>query len=212
VTSPAKARALVARFPAAYIAIDLLAIGGVDLRTQRWTVRRGRLEDLATGWRLPLQLTPVTYNLDEAKEWLEVLPAALGTEGLVIKPTSSRYVGGRRSDWAKINSVGVAVFDKWDIRPGQQWLAWSLTVSDTCRRRCGRRLAVTPRGCTVGRCDGAVRAAGSPGRRGRDPKRCTLTTHFLLERSSGRKFRLDHRDRPRCGCADARRSNYRICR
>lgn len=102
VTSPAKARALVAQFPASYVAFDLLAIGGVDLRTQRWTVRRARLEKLASDWRLPLQLTPVTYDLAEAREWFDVLPAALGTEGLVLKPTSSRYVGGRRSAWSKI--------------------------------------------------------------------------------------------------------------
>jgi ATP-dependent DNA ligase len=84
------------------MAFDPLAIGGVDLRTQRWTVRRARLEALASQWRPPLQLTPVTYDLAEAQEWFEVLPKAIGTEGLVIKPTSSRYVGGRRSDWSKI--------------------------------------------------------------------------------------------------------------
>ncbi|HEY0694792.1 MAG TPA: hypothetical protein VGD71_37870 [Kribbella sp.] len=40
VTSPAKARHLVAAVPASFVAFDLLAIGGVDMRTQRWTVRR----------------------------------------------------------------------------------------------------------------------------------------------------------------------------
>jgi ATP-dependent DNA ligase len=35
VTSPAKARALVKAVPAAFVAFDLLAVGGVDLRTQR---------------------------------------------------------------------------------------------------------------------------------------------------------------------------------
>jgi hypothetical protein len=68
---------------------------------------------------------------------------------------------------------GVRQAHQWDIRPGQQWLAWSLPVSDTCRRRCGRRFAVTPRGCTVGRCDGGGKGAGEPGRRCRAPKRCT---------------------------------------
>jgi ATP-dependent DNA ligase len=34
VTSPAKARHLIAAVPASYVAFDLLAIGGVDLRTQ----------------------------------------------------------------------------------------------------------------------------------------------------------------------------------
>jgi ATP-dependent DNA ligase len=56
---------------------------------------------------MPLQLTPVTYDADEALEWFEVLPAAMGVEGLVLKPTAARYIGGRRSSWAKINSIGV---------------------------------------------------------------------------------------------------------
>lgn len=47
VTSPAKAKHLVATAPSSYVAFDLLAIGGVDLRTQRWTVRRTRLFQLA---------------------------------------------------------------------------------------------------------------------------------------------------------------------
>jgi ATP-dependent DNA ligase len=33
----------------------------------------------------------VTYAVDEALEWFDVLPAAHGIEGLVIKPTSARY-------------------------------------------------------------------------------------------------------------------------
>jgi ATP-dependent DNA ligase len=72
------ARAKAAQLPAAF---DLLAIGGIDLRTQRWTVRRNRLEQLAAGWAPPLQLTPVTSDVDEAKEWFDVLPAAMGVEG-----------------------------------------------------------------------------------------------------------------------------------
>jgi ATP-dependent DNA ligase len=51
VTTPAKARNRGAQVPAAYAAFDLLAIGGVDLRTLRWTVRRQRLEQLARGCR-----------------------------------------------------------------------------------------------------------------------------------------------------------------
>jgi ATP-dependent DNA ligase len=45
VTSPAKARPLVASTPASYVAFDLL--GGVDLRTQRWSAQRRRLESIA---------------------------------------------------------------------------------------------------------------------------------------------------------------------
>jgi ATP-dependent DNA ligase len=96
VTSPAKARQLVATVPASYVAFDLLAIGGVDLRTQRWTVRRRRLEQLALGWTSALQLSPVTDDIQEAREWFDVLPEAMGVEGLVVKGAASRYVGGRR--------------------------------------------------------------------------------------------------------------------
>ena len=53
----------------------------------------------------------MTYDLAEAREWFDVLPAAMRVEGLVLKPTAW-YAGGRRSSWAKINSVGVAVFDE----------------------------------------------------------------------------------------------------
>jgi ATP-dependent DNA ligase len=100
--SPAKARAKAAELPACYAAFDLLAVRGVDLRTQRWTVRRHRLEQLATGWVPPLQLTPVTDDVDEATEWFEVLPAAMGVEGLVVKGAASRYTPGRRDAWVKV--------------------------------------------------------------------------------------------------------------
>jgi ATP-dependent DNA ligase len=57
-TFPARARQLIAAIPASYVAFDLLAYGGVDLRTQRWATRRSRLEQLASDWSPPLQLTP----------------------------------------------------------------------------------------------------------------------------------------------------------
>ena len=45
VTSPALARAKAAELPASFAAFDVLAAGGVDLRTQRWTVQRLDGED-----------------------------------------------------------------------------------------------------------------------------------------------------------------------
>ena len=102
VTSPAKARGKAAELPASFAAFDLLAAGGVDLRTQRWTVRRERLEQVSRGWVPPLQLTPVTADVDEATEWFEVLPAAMGVEGLVVKGAASRYTPGRRDAWVKV--------------------------------------------------------------------------------------------------------------
>jgi ATP-dependent DNA ligase len=52
----------------------------------------------------------VTADIDEAREWFEVLPAAMGVEGLVVKGAATRYTPGRRDAWKKVNSVGVAVF------------------------------------------------------------------------------------------------------
>jgi ATP-dependent DNA ligase len=99
VTSPGKAHQLVASTPASYVAFDLLAVGGVDLRSQRWTSRRRRLESLAA-WTPPLQLSLVTDDLAEAHDWFEVLPA-MGVEGLVAKGKASRYEPGRRG-WLKV--------------------------------------------------------------------------------------------------------------
>jgi ATP-dependent DNA ligase len=40
----------------------------------------------------PLQLSPVTADLAEAREWFEVLPETMGVEGLVVKGAATRYV------------------------------------------------------------------------------------------------------------------------
>jgi hypothetical protein len=45
VTSPARAGAKAAELPASFAAFDVLTAGGVDLRTQRWTVQRLDGED-----------------------------------------------------------------------------------------------------------------------------------------------------------------------
>jgi ATP-dependent DNA ligase len=95
----------VVEHPASFMAFDLLAAVGVDIRQQCWDTRRSRLESLA-GWVPPLQLTPVTFDVDEAREWYEVLPAAMGVEGLVIKARHGRYAPARR-EWWKVNSLGV---------------------------------------------------------------------------------------------------------
>ncbi|WP_432945756.1 ATP-dependent DNA ligase [Kribbella sp. CA-253562] len=92
-------RRLAAAQPASFVAFDILAVDSVDVRPMRWTARRTRLEALAAGWTPPLQLSPVTGNVAEAKEWLEAFKAS-GVEGLVVKGASSRYLPGRR-EWLK---------------------------------------------------------------------------------------------------------------
>jgi ATP-dependent DNA ligase len=86
--------------PASFVVFDVLAIDSVDVRPMRWTVRRRRLESLAGNWRPPLQLSPVTDDPAEAREWLEAFKAS-GVEGLVVKGASSRYQPGQRG-WVKV--------------------------------------------------------------------------------------------------------------
>lgn len=96
--------------PASYVAFDLLAVDRVDIRMMRLSDRQKRLTSLAAAWRPPLQLSPVTDDPDEAREWLDAFSYS-GVEGLVVKGAATRYQPGRR-DWVKVNSVGVAVFDE----------------------------------------------------------------------------------------------------
>nr|WP_238351136.1 ATP-dependent DNA ligase [Kribbella shirazensis] len=86
--------------PASFIVFDVLAVDSVDVRPLRWTARRSRLESLAKDWRPPLQLSPVTDDPAEAREWLAAFKSS-GVEGLVAKGASTRYQPGRR-DWVKV--------------------------------------------------------------------------------------------------------------
>lgn len=98
--------------PASYIVFDVLAVGGIDIRSRPWVRRRQRLDALAKDWSGSSQLCTVTFDRDEAAEWFEVLGAAMGIEGLVVKGRRTRYLPGHSSGWLKVRSVGVAVFDE----------------------------------------------------------------------------------------------------
>jgi ATP-dependent DNA ligase len=102
VTAAGRIGALVAAHPASYVAFDLLAAGGTDLREQRLSRRRARLEDLAQRWAPPLQLSPLTADRDEARRWFDDFRPA-GVEGLVVKGAGTRYAPGRR-EWLKVKS------------------------------------------------------------------------------------------------------------
>jgi ATP-dependent DNA ligase len=101
-TAPGRMAALVAAAPASYVAFDLLAAGGTDLRRRTFRARREELEALAARWAPPLQLSPVTADVEEARQWFTDFRAA-GVEGLVVKGASSRYAPGRR-EWLKVKS------------------------------------------------------------------------------------------------------------
>jgi ATP-dependent DNA ligase len=102
VTPPSRMAALAAAHPASYVAFDLLAAGGADQRRRPFRTRRAALEELAGRWAPPMQLSPVTADPDEARQWAADL-RPLGIEGLVAKGAASRYAGGRR-EWLKVKS------------------------------------------------------------------------------------------------------------
>jgi len=91
--------------PASFVAFDVLAVADVDVRPMGWSVRRQRVEYLGKRWAPPLQVSPVTADVGEAREWLGAFKSC-GVERLVVKGASTRYQPGRR-DWVKVNSAGV---------------------------------------------------------------------------------------------------------
>ena len=102
VASRGRIGTLVAAAPASYVAFDLLALGGADLRGRRLRERRAALEELAARWAPPMQLSPVTTDPAEARQWsADFRPA--GVEGLVAKGAGTRYAPGRR-EWLKVKS------------------------------------------------------------------------------------------------------------
>jgi ATP-dependent DNA ligase len=102
VTPAGRIAPLAAAHPASYVAFDLLAAGGTDLRAWTLTRRRAALEDLAARWAPPLQLSPATTDPAEARTWFHDYRPA-GVEGLVAKGAGTRYAPGRR-EWLKVKS------------------------------------------------------------------------------------------------------------
>jgi len=83
----ARIRELVKTHQASFVAFDLLATAGTDLRPQLWRSRRAALERVAR-WEPPLQLSPTTEDVTVARTWMaDYRPA--GIEGLVVKPRST---------------------------------------------------------------------------------------------------------------------------
>lgn len=86
--------------PATFVAFDLLAVDYRDTRHLPFRDRRRLLEQLADDWEEPLELSPATSELAEARRWFDDL-VARGIEGVVAKGAAQPYRGGRR-DWLKV--------------------------------------------------------------------------------------------------------------
>jgi ATP-dependent DNA ligase len=82
--------------PAAFVAFDLLAIDGRDLRELPQQERRARLEEAFAYLEPPLHLTPMTRDRDVAAEWLARFEGA-GLDGVIAKPAHGTYEPGKRA-------------------------------------------------------------------------------------------------------------------
>ncbi|MFD9622902.1 ATP-dependent DNA ligase [Streptomyces virginiae] len=90
------------RWPAYFVAFDLLQHDGQELLTRPYAERRALLENLFSEHVLtaPWTLCPMTTDLSKAREWLESWTHVSGVEGILIKPLNSRYLPGYRG-WTK---------------------------------------------------------------------------------------------------------------
>src|SRR5687767_9411177 len=81
---------LSAESPSSFVAFDLLAVDGEDVREEPQHERRQRLEGLLARARPPLHLTPVTREHALAVEWLSRFEGA-GLDGVIAKPEDGVY-------------------------------------------------------------------------------------------------------------------------
>lgn len=95
--SARNAAALASEQPASLVLFDVFAVAGRD---RPFDGRRALLEDLAAGWRPPLNLSPITDNPKVAAEWFDDLAVA-GVEGLVVKGGAQPYLGGVPGEWRR---------------------------------------------------------------------------------------------------------------
>ncbi len=82
--------------PASFVAFDLIAVDGRDLRDTTQQERRARLERLLAGIRPPIYLTPATTDHAVASDWLSRFEGA-GLDGVMVKPANGTYEPGKRA-------------------------------------------------------------------------------------------------------------------
>jgi ATP-dependent DNA ligase len=87
---------LAAETPASFVAFDLLAVAGRDVRPDPQKKRRTELERLLGGAQAPLYLTPMTRDPNVARDWLARFEGA-GLDGVIAKPETAVYQPGKRA-------------------------------------------------------------------------------------------------------------------
>jgi ATP-dependent DNA ligase len=87
---------LAAETPASFVAFDVLAAGGRDVREAPQRERRALLEEALAGVQPPIHLTPMTRSRTVAEEWLARFEGA-GLDGVIAKPGEGKYEPGKRA-------------------------------------------------------------------------------------------------------------------
>ena len=82
--------------PASFVAFDILAVDGGDVRLAPQRERRVLLERALAHARPPVHVTPVTRDPALAAEWLSRFEGA-GLDGVIVKPEDGIYEPGKRA-------------------------------------------------------------------------------------------------------------------
>jgi ATP-dependent DNA ligase len=82
--------------PSSFVAFDLLALDGRDLRGEAQVERRRLLEQALAKVEPPIHLTPMTRDRTVATDWLSRFEGA-GLDGVIAKPEGERYRPGKRA-------------------------------------------------------------------------------------------------------------------
>jgi ATP-dependent DNA ligase len=82
--------------PASFVAWDLLALGGDDLRLAPLETRRQRLERALEGASKPVHLSPATRDRALAEDWFRRFEGA-GLDGVMAKRLDGAYRAGQRT-------------------------------------------------------------------------------------------------------------------
>ena len=87
---------LAAATPASFVAFDLLALDGRDVRARPQEQRRALLEQALAAAKRPVHVTPMTRDRAVAVDWLARFEGA-GLDGVIAKPADGTYQPGKRA-------------------------------------------------------------------------------------------------------------------
>lgn len=86
------------RYPTRFVAFDILAVPGTDLRDTPLAERRRVLTALSSSLPSGITITPASTHHQTAQEWFGRFEGA-GLDGLVAKPLTGTYRPGKRDLW-----------------------------------------------------------------------------------------------------------------